>query len=159
MSVLLDRATGQIRLTVWQPDLTWRRAQCRLPAALGQDPLPELLSDPVGPTPSADDPRAGAIAGALGQVVLEVLAGRRPISHLDRVFARAPLTTLRHYVGQKWWRHAGLAGVRVSQPCEDAVEASLRFATHDRSVAAALRLDQVNQRWICTCFEVLAPRR
>lgn len=159
MTVLLDRATGQIRLTVWQPDLTWRRAACRPPAAPGQDPLPELAAEPSWAAASAQDPRAGAIAGALGRVVLEVLSGRRPVSQLERVFARAPLATVRHHAGQAWWTRAGLAGVRVCKPCEDALEASLRFATHDRSVAAALRLDQVNQRWICTWFGVLAPHR
>ncbi|WP_147312367.1 Rv3235 family protein [Thermomonospora umbrina] len=105
----------------------------------------------------------GAVAGSTVRLVMEVLAGTRPLRQLARratpavcrglapfavaVRPRGPIQPPR--VLTSW----------VQEPAAGAAEAGAVIAVNGRVQALALRLEHHRGRWRCTALETTAPPR
>jgi hypothetical protein len=130
------------------------------PSAPARRPLrivPPLEDDHAAALPPASDlPAARPFAHALVQRVLEVVAGVRPLSQLQRhttleVYDALELT-LRTRPRARGPRPDGRAirSVRIQQHPHGVAEVSATVRRGDRYAAVALRLEAVNGAWRCT---------
>ena len=129
------------------------------PTTLGNRPLrvvPPLDDDEPGLTPISDLPPAQPFAHALVQRLLEVLAGVRPLSQLQRATTLEVYDALEELVSTRP-RTPGprpdgrsIRSVRVQQRPEGIAEVSATVRRGGRYGAVALRLEGVNGAWRCT---------
>ncbi|MCW2810793.1 MAG: hypothetical protein JWP61_1251 [Friedmanniella sp.] len=154
------------------PDQVWSGAVPG-PRPPGQPPL-DL--GPVGPStpsvrvtevtagwlsaPRPGRPPAGRWAGSLAVALVEVLQGRRASAQLGRWVADDVLAAVA-LVERRRRRLEGRAGppavvrvqsVRVQHPTADAAEVAAHLALGPRAAALAMRLDGVEDRWLCTAL-------
>lgn len=93
----------------------------------------------------------------LSQVILETLSKRRSLSQLCRWVDNTPLSAFRIWQNSFDWSNAKLASVHASTPSRNVIEASLRLATSQLSLAGTMRVEYRKNRWICTHFSLLTP--
>lgn len=120
--------------------------------------LPPVVGDEDGPvrTPVSDLPPARPVARALVQGLLEVLAGVRPVSQLQRsttpelflqleqvVHGRPRATGARPVTG-------AVRSLHVQERPEGVAEVCATVRRGPRMAAIALRLEGVGGRWCCT---------
>lgn len=123
-----------------------------------QDPLlPWATPEPPAPAETGIPDAVRRAAGNLTSALVEVLRGRRPLTHLepharapvldlvDRLLAEGALTSLR------------LASLHLTQPAPDVVEAAARLEIGSRSFAAALGYARAGSPWRMTALELALP--
>lgn len=137
-----------------------------LPAA--RQPYAAGDFDDEGPEQTAraalPDPRMWA--ARLGQAVVEVCSGGRPVSQLLRWTSPAVYTDLAARYGPMARRRAAehrttavrtrfeqVRSVHVCEPADGVAEVSLVVGGGERPRAVALRLEGLNGRWVCTRLE------
>jgi hypothetical protein len=139
-------------------------------------PIPPIWSDDETTfgrqhTGTAELPDARAWCARLAQAIVEVTAGARPVSQLRRwtsdcVYAdlrrRVP-TPARHEPARRLAHPSGppsrsptLRSMRVCEPADGVVEASLVVDRGRRAIALALRLEGADGRWRCTVLSGLS---
>ncbi|MGH8825298.1 MAG: Rv3235 family protein [Jiangellaceae bacterium] len=110
------------------------------------------------PTRSAELPEPRRWAVRLAQGIVEALHGHRPLQQLIR-WTDEPVYTLleRRRTAQR--TTAGprpvVRSIRVCQPGDGVVEASVVVETAGRCRALAMRLEGLDGRWRCTALEIL----
>jgi hypothetical protein len=133
------------------------RALAPLPLRLVPD-LPPQLDDEDAPlrTPTGALPPARPVAHALVQGLLEVLAGVRPVSQLQRSTTPALFEQLERVVHSRP-RPAGsrpvtgaVRSLHVQQRPDGVAEVCATVRRGPRMAAIALRLEGVGGRWCCT---------
>ncbi|MGJ3509480.1 Rv3235 family protein [Enemella sp. A6] len=132
----------------------------RLPApAPHHQPMLELLPDSTSrpsdpPRPARADP-AWQLARGVSHAVVEVLAGRRPATQLERWATQPVVATLHVIARRRRRRPVRVATVRVQQPSPGVIEVGVRVEhDRDRSGAIALQLVRRDQRWLCCAVEM-----
>ena len=105
------------------------------------------------------DPRAWA--RQLARALVEVLGGHRPVSQLVRWTTEEVLTELTVHVSASWGspaerRRSGarIRSVHVAEPLRGIAEVTVLADVADRIRAAAMRLEGVSGRWLCTAVEL-----
>lgn len=129
------------------------------PLRLVTTPGGDLLGDEAdGPsrTPAAELPPARPVAHALVQGLLEVLAGVRPVSQLQRGTSPDLFTRLEHLVHGRP-RPSGarpvtgaVRSVHVQQQPDGIAEVCATVRRGPRFATVALRLEGIGGRWCCT---------
>ncbi|HZA72397.1 MAG TPA: Rv3235 family protein [Propionibacteriaceae bacterium] len=112
----------------------------------------------VRPRPGLPD--AGQWSGSLVVAVIQALLAQRPIGQLNRWLADDVLCVVSRQ--QRQHRSApsrtvipvGLCSVRVQHPHEEVAEVAARVAVGGSTIAVALRLEALGDRWLCTALEV-----
>lgn len=121
------------------------------------------------PTARADLPPAGAWVARLAMAMVEVYLGQRPASQLvrwtttevlsqlqysARVRAAHPSTSRRVQPGQvqRIGRYS-IASMRVVEPADGIVEATVILIGPARPIPLAIRLEGLDGRWICTVVD------
>lgn len=116
-----------------------------------------------GPAAGGEEPQLRIAAEATVRVIAEVLAGIRPLRHLDKLAspqvcgelaAIAPAMTARGPV-----RAPRVLASWLQRPAPQAAEAGAVVAVAGRVQALALRLERRRGRWRCTVLETTAARR
>jgi hypothetical protein len=122
-----------------------------LPAAPGDDE-----DDGLARTPVSDLPPARPVAHALVQGLLEVLAGVRPVSQLQRSTTPELFLQLEQVVHGRP-RHSGtrpvtgaVRSLHVQEHPEAVAEVCATVRRGPRLAAIALRLEGIGGRWCCT---------
>jgi hypothetical protein len=128
-------------------------APLRLVPAL---PVPGAEEDGPSRTPVSDLPPARPVAHALVQGLLEVLAGVRPVSQLQRGTTPELFAQLEQLVHGRP-RRAGarpvtgaVRSLHVQQRPEGVAEVCATVRRGPRMAAIALRLEGLGGRWCCT---------
>ncbi len=94
------------------------------------------------------DPRMWA--ARLGQALLEVRSGSRPVTQLLRWTSASVYAELaQHRVGPGV-RRESVRSVHVCEPADGIAEVALVVAGSERPRAVALRLEGLRGRWVCT---------
>ena len=108
--------------------------------------------------PAELDPELRQLATAVVTAIVEVLAGRRPVTQLEAWVEPEPLALLEHL------RRAGAAvgvrlrSVRIQQPSRNALEVAAHLRHAGASRAAAFRFTRLNGRWaVCRIELSLRP--
>ncbi len=121
------------------------------------------------PTARADLPPAGAWVARMAMAMVEVYLGQRPasqlirwttpdvLSHLQysaRVRAAHPSTAPRSRPGEvvRIGRYS-IASMRVVEPADGIVEATVILIGPARPIPLAIRLEGLDGRWICTVVD------
>jgi hypothetical protein len=130
------------------------------PPALRLVPTPggDLSDDDEGParTPASELPPPRPVAQALVQGLLEVLAGVRPVSQLQRGTTPELFTRLEHLVhgrprsGGARPRTGAVRSVHVQQQADGIAEVCATVRSGPRFATVALRLEGIGGRWCCT---------
>ena len=130
------------------------------------NPIATPTSPPLGPlvTPTSRAPQTQMRARArrLVQALVEVIDGDRPAIQLlrmatdtvyDDIVSRLDsLARLSTRSAQGGAPSTQVASVHVEQPQHDCAEISARIVQGSRSRAIALRLDLVEDRWVCSAI-------
>lgn len=95
----------------------------------------------------------------IAQAIVDTLFGTRPARHLARwtdpaVFSSILSATSVHPPTPGAPRPA-VRGIRISMPVAGVAEASVLLQIGSRYRAAAMRLEGVGNRWVCTVFELI----
>lgn len=106
---------------------------------------PEIV-DSTAAVPAPLRRTARDLAGAL----VETLASRRPLHQLEPWLSPDVLALVERLRAAPASRHLTLRSLRVQQPRAEAIEVALHLRQSDRSLAAALRLVQLDDRWRIT---------
>lgn len=110
------------------------------------------------PTRSADLPDPKAWAVRLAQGIVEALHGHRPLQQLIR-WTDEPVYRLLERRRSIQRPTAGprplVRSIRICQPGDGVVEASVVVQTGRRCRALAMRLEGLDGRWRCTALEIL----
>jgi hypothetical protein len=96
------------------------------------------------------DPRMWA--ARLGQAVLEVRSGSRPVTQLLRWTSAPVYAELALHRSGPTLRRESVRSVHVCEPADGVAEAALVVAGGDRLRAVALRLEGLRGRWVCTAL-------
>jgi len=96
------------------------------------------------------DPRMWA--ARLGQAVLEVLSGGRPVTQLLRWTSAQVYAELAEHRAGHSLRRESVRSVHVCEPADGVAEAALVVAGSERPRAVALRLEGLRGRWVCTAI-------
>ena len=110
--------------------------------------------------PRADLPDAGEWAAALALAVFQALLAQRPIAQLNRWLADDVLSAVsvqqrrRRTEPDRAVRSVVVRSVRVQHPGAEVAEVSTHMVVGNGHTAAALRLEAVGDRWLCTAFEL-----
>ncbi|MEV5542662.1 Rv3235 family protein [Saccharopolyspora shandongensis] len=114
-----------------------------------------VLSIETTPTEAVDG-SASAVAGFVGELVFDVLAGRRALhevrEHLMPQVAGLLFTTRLHAAQSPDYR---LRSVHACLVTDCAVEACMIVGTHYRVRALVLRLEQDSGHWVCTLLSLV----
>lgn len=113
--------------------------------------------------PRSGLPDAGEWSASLVVAVVQALFAQRPIAQLNRWLADEVLCAVARQ--QRQYRSApartvvrvGLHSVRVQHPDPEVAEVAARVAVGVSTIAVALRLEALGDRWLCTALE-LDPR-
>lgn len=103
------------------------------------------------------DPHVWAVH--IAQAILDTLFGTRPAHHLarwtDPTVYKSILsaTSVRRPVPGA--PRPAVRSIRVAMPVAHAAETSVLLQVGTRYRAAAMRLESVNGRWLCTVFELI----
>ncbi len=112
----------------------------------------------VRPRPSL--PNASVWSASLVVALVRALLAQRPIAQLNRWLADDVLAAVSRQQRQHRSTPArrlvpvSLHSVRVQHPHPDAAEVAARVAVGTTSLAAALRLEALGDRWLCTALEI-----
>jgi hypothetical protein len=112
----------------------------------------------VRPRPGLPD--AGEWAAALALAVFQALLAQRPIAQLNRWLADDVLSAVsvqqrrRRTATGRAVRPVVVRSVRVQHPGAEVAEVSTHVVVGKGHTAAALRLEAVGDRWLCTAFEL-----
>jgi len=129
---------------------------CLLPPLRLVPALPADDEPPPARTPASELPAARPVARALVQGLLEVLAGVRPLSQLQRGTSTELYAHLEQVVLERQrttGRRPGTGAVRslhVQQRPDGVAEVCATVRRGERTAAIALRLEGVRGRWCCT---------
>lgn len=115
-----------------------------------QPVLPWTVIPEVIATDSPVDPELRQLAAALMSAVVEVLAGRRHPSQLERWVAPDVLNLVEHLLRARRGPGLRLRSVRVQCPHPGAVEVSAHLSQGAASRAAALRITRRGGQWLAT---------
>ncbi|MEU5850807.1 Rv3235 family protein [Saccharopolyspora shandongensis] len=115
-----------------------------------------VLSIETTPAEAVADGSASAVAGFVGELVFDVLAGRRALhevgEHLMPQVAGLLFTTRLHAAQSPDYR---LRSVHACLVTDCAVEACMIVGTHYRVRALVLRLEQDSGHWVCTLLSLV----
>lgn len=118
-----------------------------------QPPLPLTL--PGSPADAACvSPLVTRAARTLALVVVEALAGRRPVAQVRAVADARVARSIAELARARWARGMSLRSIRVQQPSPGAVEVAFHVGDAVRSRAGALRLEQRPEGWRCVVLDV-----
>lgn len=110
-------------------------------------------------TGSGDLPDPVRWSGQFTQAALEVMAGRRSPMQLMRWANRTVFAHLTYRPGVINGR-VGIRRIRVCEPVDGVIEASVVVWINDRAQAIALRFEGLDGRWLCTAMDAhLLPKR
>jgi hypothetical protein len=128
----------------------------RVPIAMTDEELAE--PEPAAAT-AAGDP--GAVGARLARVAVEVLAGVRPVPQLRALTNGAVYAVLADAARTGWLRASGggpaaIRSVRVYRPVAGVAEVCVRLDHGPRARMVAARIEDVDGRWRCTAFEIVA---
>jgi Family of unknown function (DUF6459) len=110
--------------------------------------------------PRPDLPDAREWAAALALAVFQALLAQRPIAQLNRWLADDVLSAVsvqqrrRRTEPGRAVRPVVVRSVRVQHPGAEVAEVSVHLLVGKSHTAAALRLETVGDRWLCTAFEL-----
>lgn len=110
--------------------------------------------------PRAGLPDASEWGASLVVAVVQALLGQRPIAQLSRWLSddvlSAAVRRLRQHRAMAPRRVVAvtLASVRVQHPQPEVAEVAARVVVGGSTTAAALRLEALGDRWLCTALEV-----
>jgi hypothetical protein len=126
----------------------------RVPIAVADDEQAE----PEPAATAAGDP--GAVGARLARVAMEVLAGVRPVPQLRALTNGAVYAVLADAARTGWLRASGgpaaIRSVRVYRPAAGIAEVCVRLDHGPRARMMAARIEDVDGRWRCTAFEIVA---
>lgn len=131
------------------------------PRQPGVDPTVVRARWTVRPRPGLPD--AGEWSTALVVAVLQALLNQRPLAQLNRWLADDVLSAVSRRQRQlratpsRRVVQVGVRSVRVQHPHPEVAEVAARITVGPTTVALALRLDALGDRWLCTALE-LDPR-
>ncbi|SDX88140.1 hypothetical protein SAMN05216215_1016152 [Saccharopolyspora shandongensis] len=115
-----------------------------------------LSIETTRPAEAVADGSASAVAGFVGELVFDVLAGRRALhevrEHLMPQVAGLLFTTRLHAAQSPDYR---LRSVHACLVTDCAVEACMIVGTHYRVRALVLRLEQDSGHWVCTLLSLV----
>jgi hypothetical protein len=114
----------------------------------------------ASPTVSGDPlPDPHVWAAHIAQAILDTLFGTRPAHQLvrwtDPAVYSAILSATSVHVRTPGAPRPAVRSIRVSMPVARAAEASVVLQVGPRYRAAAMRLESVGNRWLCTTFELI----
>lgn len=120
---------------------------------------PAVSPRAVTPVVSREPPDPHIWAAHIAQAILDTIFGTRPAHQLLRwtdpaVYSTILSATPAHPAAPGAPRPA-VRSVRISMPVAHAAEASVLLQLGPRYRAAAMRLDGVGNRWLCTAFELI----
>jgi hypothetical protein len=107
-------------------------------------------------------PDARTYSERLVRAIIEVIGRRRPLQQLMPLATTEVYAQVNHL--QRWIMREGRVGrsmlvtlrsVRASQPAADVAEVSAVVTIGERSYAAVLRLEILDERWLCTLLHLL----
>lgn len=115
---------------------------------------PLQLTMPRSHAAGESDP-VWTLARGMSHAIVEVLAGRRPATQLDR-WATAEVIADLHFVARRGRRQLRVASVRCQRPQSEVIEVGVRVEHHGqmRSSAIALQIVRRGQRWQCCAIEL-----
>ena len=120
-----------------------------------QDPLvPWAVPEPPPPPQTEVTARVRRAVAALTAALVEVLRGRRPLAHFEPHAGAEVIDLLARLRAEGATSGIRLASVRVSQPADRAVEATVRFELGRSSRAAALRFARRDGPWRLVAMEL-----
>ena len=118
------------------------------------------------PTPRSELPPAGAWVARISLAMVEVYLGQRPASQLVRWTTPEILSRLQYSARVRAAHPSGhnprsiarigrytIASMRVIEPADGIVEATVILIGPHRPIALALRLEGLDGRWICTVVD------
>ncbi|MFL6074657.1 MAG: Rv3235 family protein [Mycobacteriales bacterium] len=117
------------------------------------------VADPEPAATAAGDP--GAVGARLAWVTMEVLAGVRPVPQLRALTNGAVYAVLADAARTGWLRAAGggpaaIRSVRVYRPTASVAEVCVRLDHGSRARMMAARIEDIDGRWRCTAFQIVA---
>lgn len=139
-----------------------QRRTCEPPArrepTLFDEAMPAVTSHAANQQLGAAWKSSHQFATALAQVVLESLQGRRTTRQLVRWVDDLSLIELNHQIALRRGQPAEVScgSVRV-QLQHEVAEIAVRFLEGGQSFALAAKIEQVHDRWVCTCLDFGPP--
>ncbi|WP_130865622.1 Rv3235 family protein [Acidipropionibacterium timonense] len=133
-----------------------------------QPPLFHGLDDLVDPGPATDVDVASSpiardrrmrVVEAATRIVLECMAGRRPMVHLARMSSHAAMIRMRLWPRGPVWSQVTRTAVPFLQCTCDEVHAVIMVELPARHVALAMTLRRIEGTWRLTWADVLRNRR
>lgn len=116
---------------------------------------PLHLTMPRSPAVAESDP-VWTLARGMSHAIVEVLAGRRPATQLDR-WATADVIAELRLVARRGRRQVRVASVRCQRPHAEVIEVGIRIEHHGRRIrsgAIALQVVRQGHRWQCCTVEL-----
>jgi Family of unknown function (DUF6459) len=130
------------------------------PGPRPQASLPTARPDDFGPSWStrADLPDARNAGRLLVTLVLEALAGRRPLGQLQPLTAPAVFAALSGGRRPRWCAEGSapfhVGRIHVCEPVDGVAEVSAVARRGGRAHAVAARLEGIDGRWRCTALQI-----
>lgn len=103
-------------------------------------------------TSAAELPDPMMWASKFGQAALEIVAGRRGPGQMIRWTNRTVYAQLASKTGSLPAKQARLRRIRVCVPADGVIEASAIAQLDQRILAAAMRFEGLDGRWLCTAL-------
>ena len=116
------------------------------------------LDDQVDPdfarrlTSASELPDAKMWSARFGQAALEIIAGRRGPGQLLRWTNRTVYAQLSHRTGAITAKQVRIKKIRTCEPADGVMEVAAIAQLDQRVVAAAMRFEGLDGRWLCTAF-------
>lgn len=92
-------------------------------------------------------------ATGIATAIIEVIAGRRRLQQLEHLMTPNAIRTIRKLRNTPFSTDLRIRSLHVQSPEPGIMEVAIHLHQRDISRAAAIRLSETTQGWICTRFE------
>ncbi len=106
------------------------------------------------PSPLSELPDLYQFSQAFIIKIIEVWAGRRSISQVNRIFQRSVFRTITELTTPAT-KSCQIRKIYIAQPIEGVLEITVTLRVLDRVRSLSLRVEGVDKRWICTDLNLL----
>lgn len=123
-----------------------------------QDPLlPWAAPDPPPPAEEGIPDAVRQVIGNLASALVEVLRGRRPITHLEPHAHPRVIELVERLIDDGALSAVRLGSLHLSRPAPQIIEAAARLKAGPRCCAAALGYARAGSAWRMTALELALP--
>ncbi|MDR1431059.1 MAG: Rv3235 family protein [Propionibacteriaceae bacterium] len=145
--------SGKIRLKIATAADTPRIMNPVVTPALGQPVLPLAQSGAGSARKPRLTPHARRRATGIATAIVEVIAGRRQLRQLEQLMTPTAIHTIRKLRHTPFSADLRIRSLHVQSPEPGVMEVAIHLRQRDVSRAAALRLLETPNGWMCVRFE------